>query len=383
MRRFKQYNDSSLNDSFLQEVNSKGKPIGKPISKKQKGKIYNDIEGFLNNSNNSNYQLFGGSGQRMAGQVFSGSQKEIDTLLKPWNKYEIDDEGPNFHGRTRNEWIKDNNRVREELLLADAKQANRAALNEILRANGFTNDLENNNIINYLHNKKVLHTEDIWVPGAAADEELSKAILDYSGFTPVSLENAKGDPMATDLSAFINGKTQYVDAQIRQKKDRSMPLEMTLRRSGAFDVIKRNPGMTLRELTELMAEEYPGIIEGKFLHTNNPDFNRILSRKLAEGGETHMKDYIISSARPGSTKKSIYDKEKPYDWDMLDLNKAREILLPLTRQQMFDKYGITLSQGRFGGATLLNMPEEFIKKELADRRNPINLEAKSFLINQQ
>lgn len=313
---------------------------------------------------------------RKAGQILQISENELNEILQPWRAYEKDAGGPNYYGRTKEEWLKDNTRVRNELIAAHKDGASREDAIRILQSNGFQNNLENKNILYNLHNKKILHTQDMWVPGAAADEELSKALLDYSGFTPVSLENAKGDPMATDLRVTMDGAPRYVDAQVRTRGDRSMPLEMTLRRGGAFDIIQKNPSMSLLDLTQKIRDQFPGIEEGKFLHTDDPEFNKILSRKLEQGGPKHLKDYLISSARPGSTKTSLYNKTRPLDWDLIDLNKAREILLPLTRGQMYDKYGITLSKGRFGGATLLNMPEEFIKKELNDSRNQLDSYAK-------
>lgn len=314
--------------------------------------------------------------QRKAGEVLQINSDELEEVLKPWAEYPKDAGGPNYHGRDRETWKRHNQSVRERLISMERRGAPKSSEFQYLNSQGFTNTLENQNILYNLYNKPVLHTEDVWVPGAAADEELSKALLDYSGFTPVSLENAGGDPMATDLRVTMDGAPRYVDAQIRTRPDRSMPLEMTLRRGGAFDIIQRNPRMSLLDLTRKMRDQFPGIEEGKFLHTDDPEFNKILSRKLERGGPKHLKDYLISSARPGSTKTSLYDKERPIDWDLMDLGKAREILLPLTRGQMYDKYGITLTKGRFGGATLLNLPEEFIKKELNDNRNQLDAYAK-------
>ena len=153
MRRFKQYNDSSLNDSFLQEVNSKGQPIGKPISKKQKEKIYNDIEGFLNNSNNSNYQLFGGSGQRMAGQVLIPSP-ELKELLMPWSAYERDRNLENFIGRDEAAWKQDNKEIRDELIDIKTHGGDDQDLKRLLQDKGFLQEEEQEAIIRNLYNPK-------------------------------------------------------------------------------------------------------------------------------------------------------------------------------------------------------------------------------------
>lgn len=375
MRRFKQYNDNSLNDSFLQEVNSKGKPIGKPISKKQKGKIYNDIEGFINNSNNSNYQLFGGSGQRMAGQILIPSP-ELKELLMPWSAYDRDRNLENFIGRNESAWKQDNREIRDELIDIDTHGSDRQDLKRLLQDKGFLQEEEQEAIIKNLYNPRYrgrLHTEVVGVPRARADEELSQAVLQYSGFRPVKLENS-GDPMSTDLSAYIDGATRYVDAQSRIRS-KGMDVEITKFNPNAYEVIKDNPGLALIDLTKKIKEQYPSIVESKFLQTFNPEFNKIMGYKMRNNPD-YVKDYLISSDRRGmrSHSQGPYDRTLPRGWDLVDLNRARELLLPLTQSQMYDKYGVELTKGNRSQNPILELPDEFIKKYLTDTNNGINPE---------
>lgn len=319
---------------------------------------------------------------RKAGQVLQISQSELEDLILPWEEYERDSSLPNYYGRNEQEWKADNSRVRSELINAQRDGESRGNLLGILNRSGFTNELENRNILNNLNNdtyRGLLHTEKMWVPGAAGDEELSKALLDYSGFTPVSLENANGDPMATDLRVTIDGAPRYVDAQQRTSTS-NLPIDLTKYTPNAVRrIVEAHPGDSLSDLTRRIRDAFPKGLEGKMLHTNDSDINPIMSRKI-RSNPNYAKDYLISSNRKGDLQRGYgqgpYDRQRPLDWDLVDLRKAREILMPLTRGQMMDKYGVQIRQGRYGGSVQLHLPERFLKDELEDTSKVLDPYAK-------
>ena len=297
-------------------------------------------------------------------QISSG---ELDEMTRKWDSYDRNTSEPNYIGRDEQSWLQDNDRIHK--LLKRSRAAGKADnyLKGILRNNGFTNDAESNNILYNLDRKPRLHTEDMWVPGAAADEFLSQRLLQYSGFSPVKLENAKGDPMATDLSIMIDGAPRMMDAQSRTTGS-SLNLEALLYDGRARQYVLDNYDQPFGESLKRISDMNTGVKEGKYLHTSNPDINPILSHKIV-GKPRHEKEFLISSNRKGlqSGTRTPYNRELPNDWDVVDLEKAREMLHSLSPAQMGSKYGIDVKPGRFSQALILDMPESFIKKELNHR----------------
>lgn len=370
MRRFKK-----LSANTIVEVNSKGRQIAKPINAETNAGAFAQISKFLNNSNNSNYQYFtessaDASPTRMAGDKVRIPPDEMQELVRRWEGYERSRDLPNFYGRNEQEWKQDNREIRDELIRIDRAGGSYKDKYDELLDMGFRQDKEIENIIKYLHRKKVLHTQSIGLPGNVADEALSKAVLDYSGFSPVRLEN-EGDPTATDLVARIDGADRYIDAQSRVMNG-PMNVELTKFNSNAFDIIDSNPGLSLLDLAKKLKDRIPDITESKFLETRNRDFNPIQGHKVANDPNV-VKDYLISSDRRGmGAKNNPYNKVLPKNWDMIDLNRARELLMPLTRQQMFDKYEVEIDKGRRSGNPLLYLPDRFVKNYLIDTDNPLN-----------
>ena len=301
---------------------------------------------------------------RKAGQGLTMTVRDLEELLTPWADYERDSGLPNYYGRTEDQWRQDNRRIKNELLRAAGDRNEQIS---ILKDNGFSNPRSQYNLLKYLKRNEPLNNERLWIPGSAADEELSKAVLTMSGFAPVNYGN-DFDPMGTDLKAEIDGAIRYVDAQQRTQSNRALNLQVTKKDWKGPEIFETS-GESLGKAIEMAYNMNPRISEGKLLHTENPDVNTINSSEFRDGGGlTHRKDYLISSERPRDSsrgyKKGPYNRELPEDWTMVDLEKAREILLPMTASQMYDKYGIKAND--YKGINL-ELPEEFIKKELNDR----------------
>jgi hypothetical protein len=378
MRSFKRWQDNALGETFLQEVSTSGKLIGKPIGDKSKAKTFNTVNGYINNSNNPNYQLVAektsnNTEMRKAGERVNISPEDMSELTKKWVKYDRDRSLPNYYGRNESDWKQDNRNIRDELLQIDRDGGDYDDLYDKLLDKGFRQDKEIDNIIKNLHRKRVLHTQSIGLPGNVADEALSKAVLDYSGFSPVRLEN-DGDPTATDLVARIGGADRYIDAQSRIMST-PMNVELTKFNNQAYDIIDSNPGLSLLDLAKKLKNRIPSITESKFFETKDLNFNPIQGYKVRNNPNA-SKDYLISSDRRGmGVTNNPYNKILPRDWDMIDLNRARDLLLPLTRQQMYDKYEVEINQGRRSNNPLIYLPDKFVKQYLIDTDNPLNLDA--------
>lgn len=324
------------------------------------------LEGLSDESNGS----FRAAGSKVNAPSLEISSEELQELLVPWASYDRDNNQPNYIGRNEQAWIKDNNRIRNLLVKADETGKPESYARSILRNNGFTNEAEQFNILRNLYNKKYknkLHTEHIWVPGAVSDEFLSQKLLQYAGFSPVKLENASGDPMATDLRVTIDGAPRMMDAQSRVTGS-NLNLEALLYDGAARQYVLDHPNQALGESLKVIADRYPGVKEGKYLHTDNPDFNPILSNKVV-GKPRHHKEFLISSNRRGMSSggKTPYNRELPRNWDVVDLEKAREILNSMSPAKMYEKYKVEARGGRYNQALILDMPQAFIQKELSNR----------------
>jgi hypothetical protein len=303
---------------------------------------------------------------RMAGEGITMLAEEIDDLLLPYSEYERDNRLPNYYGRTEREWKQDNVRIKKELLNARGDRSEQIA---ILKENGFLNERDQYQILKYLRGDKPLQNQQLWLPGAAADENQSRLVLLNSGFDPVRYGNDI-DPMGTDLKADINGATRYIDAQQRTNDDASLNLAVTKKDRRGYGLLVDNPNEKLAKLIEMAYNLNPRISEGKLLHTEDRGINTINSTEFRDGGGlTHVKDYLISSNRRGLARqgygKGPYDPMLPQGWTMVDLNKARDMLLQMTPAQMASKYDIRFPD--FGSGIVLQLPEQFIKKELQDR----------------
>ena len=114
------------------------------------------------------------------------------------------------------------------------------------------------------------------------------------------------------------------------------------------------------------------------LHTTDRYVNPIQSRNFKDartGNAKHdyVKDFIISSNRPGSFNNGSYNATLPQSgWDLVDLERTRGLVLPSSYNQLKDK-GINVR--RDGGSKVsVVLPNDLIARELVNRDNQLDPE---------
>lgn len=294
---------------------------------------------------------------RFAGDALTS--QIIKEILTPWSQLDIDGSRPNYEGRTEQEWRKDNARIRQRVL------DNRQQGLEVLKANGFKQQ-EALKILQDI-NKPILRNQTYATAQAKADEDVNRALLHYSGFAPVR-EGNSSNPQGTDISIQIPGQGRVmIDAQQRVTP-RGLNLEV-VKNPNILSLMQRNPRLSLAGA--IAAERKKGYVgEGKLLHTADRDFNPQPSKYLTDHrGPTNVKDYLISSNRPNAQAnnqpRGPYNRTRAAGFDIIDLNRAREILLPKNLEQLTSALG----KGRLvpaRGGTLLQLPNDYIRRELVN-----------------
>lgn len=285
--------------------------------------------------------------EKFAGE--SLTEDVIANLLAPWESYERDSIRPNYEGRDEAQWIDDNKRIKDQL----EKYTTRNELGEygdaVLIANGFTNTGERRKILEDIENefesrqksrrqgkdpgpKMALRNQRFSVPNAKADENLSMAVLGYSGYEPVRELNS-GNVQNTDIIMTLpNGVPVKVDAQMRTRG----ALELGVAQQGRYgfrNALINDPDTPLRDFLRKQLEIGNIFTEDKLLQTNEPGINMVkeyMGDRFMQGGGS-VKDYIITSNRPTgdpSLFKGPYNPVKPAGWDLINLDVVRDIILP-------------------------------------------------------
>lgn len=305
--------------------------------------------------------------------VFAGDRmtpEVVEQVLAPWSSLKRDNTRPNYEGRTYNEWKEDNAAIRRDLL---GMRSNDAQM-QYLQGRGFQST-QASKIVENLHRKPVLQTDDAGKGYAtamsAADEDISRAILHYSGFKPVSAGNDR-NVQATDLSMQVPGKGRVmVDAQQRTGSNGNLKLGLAYSPDvNLIQTLKQRPDEPIFDILEELKRRGNYIREDKLLHVNDANINPIMSGFLRHPSGDSIKDYLISGDRAGLASKGWirgpYNRSKaPGGYDLIDLERARGIILPNTYRDLYDWINTGRSRQvepmiSYDGKTNIQIPVELI-----------------------
>ena len=312
---------------------------------------------------------------RFAGQALN--PEIVEKILTPWANLERYSDRPNYEGRNLSQWRQDNGRIRGLLLKADSENKPIEEAIKILNANGYTNETEQRKILEDLYREPVLRPEVYHSPHAKADEDVSKAVLHYSGYSPVKNAN-ENNVQGTDLSMQLpGGKTVGVDAQLRATP-RGLGLGV-LNKGGAniYKMMRESPDEGLNNLIRRAIGNRVHLVEDKLLHTADSTINPIMSKFLKDPRQSpdNVKDFIISSDRPETKRigmpRGPYNRERARGWDLIDLNRARDILLPQSYNQLIESLGEN-SVRRYGDKLGLVIPNQYLRREL--KNNAVDID---------
>ena len=104
-------------------------------------------------------------------------------------------------------------------------------------------------------------------------------------------------------------------------------------------------------------------------------YNPNPTKRLRDGADSFGKRLLITNRRSGKNIKYMHDKELPNSSGIIDLNKARELILGLSYNEVKRKYpGITMrADAAEKGNLKLSIPNRHLGIMLADvNMRPIN-----------
>ena len=311
---------------------------------------------------------------RFAGTELTPEVKSL--IFRKWKDLDRDVPGrPVYEGRDKESYENYNTEIRNQLIKMDKQNASSNEAIEYLISKGYDKN-DTQGILNDLYSRKQLRPVEYQVANAQADENINRAVLHYSGFEPV-LDNTLTNNQATDLSMTLpGGGTAMIDAQSRNTpQGLFMPVVAGGVGGQVESVMIRNPNMNMLDaIKSLQSRGY--IREDKLLHSADSNINPIQSKFIAEAvNRQNEKDYIISSNRPNARRlgqaRGPYNAERAYDYDLIDMEKARRIILPMNYSQLERALGEDPVR-TYGNKTTVVIPNQFIKDELTNSENRLD-----------
>lgn len=285
-------------------------------------------------------------------------QGRLGEALRPWSSYERKDYDPAYYGVNEAQYVAKGKDHRRQI---DAAKSDGVSRKHIM------NELQRQLGIDYREAKQTL--EDIdrgryrgtlrpftkGVPHAAADEQLSRFILQESGFDNARLMN-EGNYFATDLVADYEGTPLKIDAQ--QRMGRHGGLNLGILNSipqGGERILNEAPGSTklidlIRNLRDYGAkrDNYLYSREDKLLQHDN-----VLGKLNPSSWVDKMygdveKDAIISNLRgkhqapnsPFGRNVGPYNPTVPEGVGYIDLHNLRDRVLDLSLDQLQSEAGM-------------------------------------------
>ena len=162
-------------------------------------------------------------------------------------------------------------------------------------------------------------------------------ILDAAGLKNAEIWNS--DPlMGTDLRADFKGAKVNIDAQQRLQGGHSLNLGIYQNSPELVKLISENRDLELGGLINGYLEGRPQGFEDKLMQTMDDRYNANPTDRLSGGADSFAKRLLITNKRPGVGMKQLHDKRLPQESGILDLNKARELILGLSYNELTRKY---------------------------------------------
>lgn len=261
-----------------------------------------------------------------------------DIDLKPWARVPRMAGDPNYFGRNLPQW-REHNREVENQINRLARSGQWGLVENILEDEGYKFDEFEKQLYALEQavdrGKRGRLRQDMYdVSQAAADEQVSVGLLKAMGFSDAQIRN-NNPLLGTDLSGTFGGHGYGIDAQQRLARTGNLSLGVTQFTPGLIDEYLRKGDVPLGELITAYRRRTGRVTEGKLLQTMDTSINptNLRSREFAENPEAYHKDLLISNARPGKKVKQLHDRELPTSTAIIDLNKARDLILPLTGDQ--------------------------------------------------
>ncbi len=308
--------------------------------------------------------------RRMAGEKLSSTEKSlVRQALVPWEKQLgilKDDNSFNsdlWEGATADGFIQRHDKLRDDLFGMITSGDERSARDVLMGVHNHNLEDANDqirrirNAVRYgtVPSRFDLQKLQMSVPQAEADERVSRAALELSGYKNVdSLKGAT--TKATDIYAEDkDGYEVLVDAQVRGNANGRLNLsllkDLKLNSEDLNRDFRQLDGNTLlmdyiRTIRDKSRSRdvggYQSGKEGKLMDTDGP-FNDAPTRHFIDNADNLRKDAIISSLRPlirGVDGQLLPNKDHPrfkanapsfnpslpQGWDLLDLDQAREVL---------------------------------------------------------
>jgi hypothetical protein len=319
------------------------------------------------------------SPKRMAGTRIEEILGNADNL-KSWKNTPRGRNDPNYHGRNLGEWREHNQKLSREMD-GLANDGNFGKLEDRLIEEGYKFDELDSQIYDYEERGRrgigALRQDFYDVSQAAADEQVSKLILDAAGLKNAQIWNS--DPlMGTDLRADFEGAQVNIDAQQRLGAGRALNLGIFQNSPELVNFVADNRDVQLKTLIDGYLAGGLGPVRGfedKLLQTMDDRYNPNPTKRLREGAQSFGKRLLITNRRSGQGIKDLHDKALPKSSGIIDLNKARELILGLSYNEVKRQYpGIQMrADAASKGNLKLSIPNEHLGMMLADiDMRPIN-----------
>lgn len=315
--------------------------------------------------------------KRMAGQRIPPMYQDLTSkLYLPYGQQARTDGNAGYTGRTQQQWIDENKLIQRELEDEGSFHNMRDHLVEDLgwdeveaksTASDAANDLQKRGRVGQLR------VERYGVPNASADEAVSRAVLEASGFRNV----APGSHMGTDIVASQGDRDLLIDAQTRLGRDGSYSMgvlagaDMDTRALVNSFTAPENQGKKLKKLIKELRVDNPRLRGDKLLHEPGV-YEQLFDSELDPG---KYKDAIISTNRSnynqrrdnplGTFAHGPYNPVRPAGVDLIDLEATRNLLLNEeigTLRNQLGIYPAERSLDKDGGALRLLLNQELMQK---------------------
>ncbi len=295
--------------------------------------------------------------------------QDIDSIdLTPWKQVPRMAGDPNYFERTLPEW-RSHNRNLHEAINNLAYAGEWGLLEDELIREGYKHDELEKQLTalekGVRRNKTVDLRQDKYdVSQAAADEQVSAGLLRAMGLTNVEIGNVN-PLLGTDISADYRGNQYKIDAQQRLRRDGGINLGVTQFTPGLREEFFRRGDIPLIDLLDEVRANPRRRVEGKLLQTSDTYWNPedLRSREFQDQINSFHKDALISSGRPGGDVKRMHNRVLPRDTQLINLHKARELLLPLTANDMQKKH-LVMKENQSGSTSIL-VPKIMMREQMA------------------